>query len=66
MNSSTDQIISNSLSLRLKQETAAEHERMHQLMSEERCFQVKKNTRNLRCLNITFSVKLNIFLRKKG
>ncbi|EOE0132209.1 TPA: biliverdin-producing heme oxygenase, partial [Acinetobacter baumannii] len=42
MNSSTEQIISNSLSLRLKQETAAEHERMHQLMSEAKVFSSKE------------------------
>lgn len=42
MNSSTEQIISNSLSLRLKQETAAEHERMHQLMSQAKVFSSKE------------------------
>ncbi len=43
MNASTEQVISSSLMQRLKQETAAEHERMESLMQQSGVFESKHN-----------------------
>ena len=66
MNAATEQIIANRLSQRLKQETAAEHERMHNLMAQADVFSSKENMGNSRFLNIISSKKASIWLKKKG
>lgn len=66
MNSSTDQIISNSLSLRLKQETAAEHERMHQLMSHAKVFSSKEKYAQFTLSQYYFQREIEHLFEKEG
>ena len=66
MNSSTEQIISNSLSLRLKQETAAEHERMHQLMSEAKVFSSKEKYAQFTLSQYYFQREIEHLFEKEG
>ncbi|HAV5745311.1 TPA: biliverdin-producing heme oxygenase [Acinetobacter baumannii] len=66
MNSSTDQIISNSLSLRLKQETAAEHERMHQLMSKAKVFSSKEKYAQFTLSQYYFQREIEHLFEKEG
>ncbi|EYS40277.1 biliverdin-producing heme oxygenase [Acinetobacter baumannii] len=66
MNSSTEQIISNSLSLRLKQETAAEHERMHQLMSEAKGFSSKEKYAQFTLSQYYFQREIEHLFEKEG
>ncbi len=66
MNSSTDQIISNSLSLRLKQETAAEHERMHQLMSQAKVFLSKEKYAQFTLSQYYFQREIEHLFEKEG
>ncbi|MCA4163264.1 biliverdin-producing heme oxygenase [Acinetobacter baumannii] len=66
MNSSTEQIISNSLSLRLKQETAAEHERMHQLMSEAKVFSSKEKYAQFTLSQYYFQREIEHLFKKEG
>ncbi|MFH4054992.1 biliverdin-producing heme oxygenase [Acinetobacter baumannii] len=66
MTSSTEQIISNSLSLRLKQETAAEHERMHQLMSEAKVFSSKEKYAQFTLSQYYFQREIEHLFEKEG
>lgn len=66
MNSSTDQIINNSLSLRLKQETAAEHERMHQLMSQANVFSSKEKYAQFTLSQYYFQREIEHLFEKEG
>lgn len=66
MNSSTEQIISNSLSLRLKQETAAEHERMRQLMSEAKVFSSKEKYAQFTLSQYYFQREIEHLFEKEG
>lgn len=66
MNSSTEQIISNSLSLRLKQETAVEHERMHQLMSEAKVFSSKEKYAQFTLSQYYFQREIEHLFEKEG
>ncbi|ENO6552595.1 biliverdin-producing heme oxygenase [Acinetobacter baumannii] len=66
MNSSTEQIISNSLSLRLKQETAAEHERMHQLMSEAKVLSSKEKYAQFTLSQYYFQLEIEHLFEKEG
>ncbi|WP_139239760.1 biliverdin-producing heme oxygenase [Acinetobacter baumannii] len=66
MNSSTEQIISNSLSLRLKQETAAEHERMHQLMSKAKVFSSKEKYAQFTLSQYYFQREIEHLFEKEG
>ncbi|MBP2605294.1 biliverdin-producing heme oxygenase [Acinetobacter calcoaceticus] len=66
MNSSTEQIMSNSLSLRLKQETAAEHERMHQLMSQAKVFSSKEKYGQFTLSQYYFQREIEHLFDKEG
>ena len=66
MNSSTEQISSNSLSLRLKQETAAEHERMHQLISETKVSSSKEKYAQFTLSQYFFQLEIEHHFEKEG
>jgi len=66
MNSSTEQIMSNSLSLRLKQETAAEHECMHQLMSQAKVFSSKEKYAQFTLSQYYFQREIEHLFEKEG
>ncbi|MBJ9984725.1 biliverdin-producing heme oxygenase [Acinetobacter sp. S40] len=66
MNLSKEQIINNSLSLRLKQETAAEHERMHQLMAQANVFSNKEKYAQFTLSQYYFQREIEHLFEKEG
>ncbi|WP_141738480.1 biliverdin-producing heme oxygenase [Acinetobacter proteolyticus] len=66
MNAATEQIIANRLSQRLKQETAAEHERMHNLMAQADVFSSKEKYGQFTLSQYYFQQEIEHLFEKEG
>ena len=66
MNAATEQIIANSLSQRLRQETAQEHERMHLLMAQADIFASKEKYAQFTLSQYYFQQEIEHLFEQKG
>ncbi|MCH7336380.1 biliverdin-producing heme oxygenase [Acinetobacter sp. NIPH 2699] len=66
MNAATEQMTINHLSQRLKQETAAEHERMHQLMAQAAVFSSKERYAQFTLSQYYFQQEIEHLFEKEG
>jgi len=66
MNAVTEQMVANSLSQRLKQETAAEHERMHRLMTQADVFSNKEKYAQFTLSQYYFQQEIEHLFEKEG